>query len=55
MAASSGGPDWLSSEGGDEESDWTAGLSPSSAVGWEEEGSVRMFLEITGVGRISEL
>lgn len=51
MAAPSGGPDRtdLSSEGGDEESDWTAGLSASSADGWEDEGSVRMFLEITGV------
>lgn len=47
-AAPSGGPDWLSSEGGDAESDWTAGPSASSAAGWEEEeGSVRMFLEIT--------
>lgn len=44
MAAPSGGPDRtdLSSEGG-------GGPSASSADGWEEEGSVRMFLEITGV------
>lgn len=46
------GPDWLSSDlvssdGGGEESDWTGGLFPSSSVGREEEGSVRMFLEIT--------
>ena len=47
-AAPSGGPDWLRSESCDEESDWTAGPSASSAVGWEEMGSVRMFLEITG-------
>lgn len=49
MAAPSRGSDWLSSEGSDEESDWTAGLSASSVIVCEEEGSVRMFLEITRV------
>lgn len=53
MSVPSAGPDWLSSDlvisdGGDEESDWTGRLFPSSSVGREEEGSVRMFLEITG-------
>lgn len=50
IATASGGPDWPSSKGGDEESDRTAGTSASSAVGWETEGSVRMFLEITPEG-----
>ena len=51
MSVPSAGPDWLSSDlvssDGGEESDWTGGLFPSSSVGREEEGSVRMFLEIT--------
>lgn len=46
-AASPGGPDKLRSEDNDEESDWTAGLSSSSDMGWEDEASVRMFLEMT--------
>lgn len=47
MAEPSGGADWMYSEGNDEESDWTARLSPSFTTSCEEVGSVRMFLEIT--------
>ena len=46
-AAPSGGPDWLRSGGGGEESEWTVGLPAPSAVSCEDAGSVRMFLEIT--------
>lgn len=47
MAVPSRSPHWPTSMGGDKESDCTVGTCESSAVGWEMEGFVRMFLEIT--------